>query len=97
MKGKNKMKTIKIWHAAENYDKTQGLINIADLLPFFGKEGYEFVFHTESGEVEGDYISNIIIRYMSYDDRGIRIEIDMEGEYCEQYGNVRCVEIYEDK
>ena len=92
------MKTIKIWRAAENYDKTQGVINISDLLPFVGIEGYEFVFHTESGEVEGDYISDIILRYMSYGAMGIKIEIDMTGEYCgEDYGNVRCVEIYEDK
>ena len=91
------MKTIKIWRAAENYDKTQGIINIADLLPFFGKEGYEFVFHTESGEVEGDYIHDITIKHTECDVYGVRGTVIIQGEYGEEYYGVDCVEIYKDK
>ena len=96
MKGKNKMKTIKTWFAPYDEDIAQG-ISIIDLLPFVGKSGYVFIFHTEDDKAEGDYIHDITIKYTECDVYGVRGTVIIQGEYGEEYYGVDCVEIYEDK
>jgi hypothetical protein len=90
------MKTIETWYTTYDGGIAEG-INIVDLLPFVGEEGYKFIFYTEYGEMEGSYIHSITIKYTECDFYGVQGTVIIAGEYDEEYYGVYCVEIYEDK